>query len=483
MKRFEYDKNFKKVIQSAETSLGLDLNCVRVKCRPAAAIGGLAKTEKTEITLSHEAVSLPADQFEFIVAHELVHVAQKVRGASLDQVSLRRALNNKPNFVAAIEQEANELAVGILNGVSSRCSLADLPGRPAFWGELGHYYTTYYIMLAAGCDAQGARTRAFFSQVPDEVRQFDATCATRDYHEFAPNDHRYRFRDVAISAGTDAFEIPRATPKDQFQYNPVKIKTTNQLEDPVEYTVSVEDPVAKAKRRARDLTIIRGLHCLTGRSSSEETSFRIQTVQENWKNPVISGIALHALGDSFAHRKLFNEEVMYNSEIGHAHNVHEPDYLSQRPLIYLAYAKALYKIVASHTHTALPFEQTIRPTLERLLEVKGVKTRYVPTGGAYGTPTINRIDQTVKLSGEEADEAGIKILKDVLSRMGGYDPTRDPKEHRSNYSPENHSSIYWKEFAAKHNAIMKINGGADNVLASVYAAGETWAKRIAKVNV
>lgn len=79
MKRVVHENRFNEIVRIAEMSLGLDLNCLSLKWSPAAVLGGLAKTINTKITLSHEAVTLPAAVFEFIVAHELVHVAQKLR--------------------------------------------------------------------------------------------------------------------------------------------------------------------------------------------------------------------------------------------------------------------------------------------------------------------------------------------------------------------------------------------------------------------
>ena len=443
------------LVRAAERCLDQDFSEVRLDLQPATALGGLARTIGSTISLSHEAAHLPATSVDFILAHELAHVVQKRLGSRAKQAGLARPTHG--DHVAAIEREADAAAAAILSGSAMRCVLPDDPARPAHWGELGHYYTSYFVMLKAGVDPKKARVRAFFCQLPDQVWQFDATGATRDYNEAAPEDSDYGLKSYAVSAATWFADIKRATPNSAFVYQ-TQTRMTGDESGVYEIKVKVEDPVARAARLPRDLNVIRGLHCLTGGSSTLETEFRTNVLKQNWTDPVLSGLALHPFGDSFAHRTESDIKVMYGDDHGHLFDGHDPDYVSQRPENYIGYARALYEAIPAEGGKAkLPFAISVEPALRTICEIK------IPI--PEGIPGKRR---EMRLSGKGAEDKGLAKMKALLSQIEGYDPS---------YDPVREGAGYWSTFAVANKAILDEVGGAEAVRTKIMMAGMRWNAR------
>jgi hypothetical protein len=161
-----------------------------------------------------------------------------------------------------------------------------------YYGEAGHFYTAYLVALAVGFDDQTAFHIAFFTQMPDEVSELDAT-------------------HMALAS-----------------VEPVLL-----------------DDNADRAVRERDV-VQRGGHSLTGRPSAEERARRMAvTSGMNPASPEF-GLSVHALGDSFAHSTVADEGVMYNPVSGHlaqfVTDKYSPDYIALRPKLYLAYVHSLY---------------------------------------------------------------------------------------------------------------------------------------------
>jgi hypothetical protein len=116
-----------------------------------------------------------------------------------------------------------------------------------------------------------------------------------------------------------------------------------------------------------------GLHCLNGNLAAEETKWRLDTARDLQPGSSTLGLALHALGDSFAHRDTDNQNTintsgirMYPPPFGHCHldlghrdllwqNYKKPfdeagsrvDNPNQRPNIYLDYGSRLFDLLSA----------------------------------------------------------------------------------------------------------------------------------------
>jgi hypothetical protein len=225
-----------------------------------------------------------------LLVHELAHVVQQRLGITA------KASTSRAGRIAA-EIEADAAAWELLHGRRFACA-SPLPfGTLSAWGPAGHYYTVYYVLLAAGLADGNACRLAFFAQMPDQVKEFDAVVqGITQTAENASVDH------------------------------------------------SIADNLRKFDATLRCLNIQLGLHCLTGRNSSLETRIRRHVVLEGCKFESDIGLALHPFGDSFAHRKLDDEGKMYHWPYGHAFDGHETDYIHRRPNLYRNYVGELFDL-------------------------------------------------------------------------------------------------------------------------------------------
>ena len=215
-----------------------------------------------------------------ILGHELVHVEQARREPSV-RVTL------EPQRRAAAEREARAPGDGpVREG-----------GLVHYYGEAGHFYTAYLVAMAVGFDDTTAFRIAFYTQMPDEVSELDATHMALE----------------SIPQGLTGFPgMPSVRARDEVQ---------------------------------------RGGHALTGRPSAEERTRRIVTTSALDPSTMEFGLSVHALGDSFAHSTIADEGMMYQPVSGHlaqfVSDAHSPDYISLRPALYMAYVQALYRAFAA----------------------------------------------------------------------------------------------------------------------------------------
>jgi hypothetical protein len=259
------------LLVDAGRSLGMDLSDVifsevAAQCVPS---GVLAWAFRDRIFLSSAVRTLPEADRRQIVAHELAHVAQKRLPAC------------GRHSGADYEAEADAAGAAICAGQSFDVRRADPTDLPRFWGPAGHYYTCYFVMLAAGVRPVEARVRAFFCQMPDQVAEFDAAVA-------------------AVDAFTGAsFNSARPMHPYQGKFGGMHNKELK-LQD--------------------DAIVESGLHSLTGHSSAGEQTYREQRLREMFASDdhLGVGLALHAFGDSFAHVQFKNPSLMYKCGIGHA---------------------------------------------------------------------------------------------------------------------------------------------------------------------
>ena len=162
------------------------------------------------------------------------------------------------------------------------------PGTLAAWGPAGHYYTVYYVLLAAGLGDDNARRMAFFTQLSDQVYELDAVSVAGDM-----------INAISDQAPGDVDHSPGAA-------------------------------LERARGIQNVFDVQAGLHCLTGRGSRKETAARAHVVL-GCKVESDIGLALHPFGDSFAHRQLDDVKTMYRWKFGHAFDGHKADKIYELP--------------------------------------------------------------------------------------------------------------------------------------------------------
>jgi hypothetical protein len=230
-----------------------------------------------------------------LLAHECAHAVQQRRWRA----------GRPPCTTAAAEAEARAAARAWRLGGTRRIAGALDPREPAGWGEGGHYYTVYFAFLAAGVDHGEAQKAAFYTQLPDEVADLDAVRAGVGY--VVQKGEKAGFDDM----------LPRLA--EQYGYGP-----------------------AKARDPFQNLQVQQGLHSLTGERAELETLKRLAIALDQDTRTIDFGLALHAFGDSFAHRK---GEQMYAAPLGHGPDGHEPDLIGRpRASLYERYVRLLYDI-------------------------------------------------------------------------------------------------------------------------------------------
>ncbi len=203
-------------------------------------------------------------------------------------VQNRNALRHRQGCAspADLEGEAHRAAMACVLGQRFRCRLSDGAGVARAWGEAGHYYTVLYVMLAAGADPDLASGVAFLTQMPDQVTELDA-----------------------YSAGKNLF-------------------------------------FGADRKVDYDLVIQKGLHCLNGGDAGTETTRRRAVLVKYPFRSFEFCFGMHAFGDSYAHRMMNNQSVLYDAGAGHAFDKNKPDTVSERPDLYLKYVLDLFQTVA-----------------------------------------------------------------------------------------------------------------------------------------
>ena len=244
-----------------------------VVVRPSRAVdahfGGVAATVGQSILIGDGFYSLSPGWRERVLAHELAHVVQKRRsihgGASAAQ---------NARYRSRLEAEAHLAAIEAIGGGRAACRLPDVPSIPAAWGPAGHYWTCYYVMLAAGVDEGEAQERAFFCQMPDQVREFDVSSAGVDWLELdlgVPHGSPLAIRGLGQffpSIDPANASLRRATPM-----------TSHGLDTRLDLRADIDEQTpeglaeAMASRRM-DLDIAEGLHSLTAGAGGAELIYR-----------------------------------------------------------------------------------------------------------------------------------------------------------------------------------------------------------------
>lgn len=279
------------------------------------ALGSLAFAVADHICFGYD--SWNSASFRYLLAHELAHVAQKRRG----WLASRRVSEDQ------LEKEACAGAMAALCGRPAPFLSPDACVGPRLYGPAGHFYTSFWASLAAGFDLQAAKRIAFYTQMPDQVKELDATAAGLS---------------MAASAGTMASSFIPSGPDEDGDSIAAKTAANRQASQNMMMQTIVQE----------------GLHALTGKAAEVETSFRagkLKDVLDQHKcgEPILLriGLAVHAYGDSFAHRDIRTGTFMYSPGAGHAvellgpNDPHSPDNLNLRQDLYCRYGQSLYGLL------------------------------------------------------------------------------------------------------------------------------------------
>ncbi len=299
--------------------LGLDEGAARLCVHPI----GAEPAAWSEPGVVHIRPTTPADRFwrqgglgRLILAHEAAHLAQFATSTRRDSPT------------AALEREADAIAIRLVQGVQARVRLSAAAGR-LHWNRVGHYYTTYLIGLMAGAPEALAQRWAFMSQVSDLVSELDATIQAEVQETLIGSDPFATVCERKLAA------------------NPSPGVRTQ------DYEV------------CRD--VIEGLHCLTGAPVGDERRRRMTNAM-NASGPLELGVSLHALGDAWAH---YSFGTMYNHTYGHMLEMHRPDSISQHIGPYIDYIRHLLQVLTVKTsYTPIP-KEVWRPTVEELVDDLG----------------------------------------------------------------------------------------------------------------
>jgi hypothetical protein len=307
----------------------------------------------------------PADDLvgQFLLAHEMAHVLQ-VRAAK------NGARNRPAGSICQIEAEASLAALAFVAGLPC-CALSAAPPDATYtWGPVGHFYTVYYIALAAGFVGDDAFKLAFYTQLCDQLWELDAVDVignwlTRYYElkeeaSFLRNESRGNPWFSGGYVRRRSYELQNVAPPGMHYWSRESWlqrygKTTRDyMIYPLDYAVAIQ----------------RGLHCLTGDDSKSETQRRKERLEAgNISKPAIYGLHIHAFGDSFAHRRIGDEGCLYSTGLGHAvegvnvvygnemaklYHLTKNSFMSwatwvdniaNRPWLYIDYGEGLYEVL------------------------------------------------------------------------------------------------------------------------------------------
>lgn len=293
----------------AERCFGVDFAAVRLERGTAArreteALGSIACAVEGRILLHPEARITAS-----VLAHELAHLAQP----------------RADNTDADAEAEAHRGAAALLAGRRMTLRAGVRRGAALGWNEPGHYYTVYVLALAAGFPADLAYRVALYCQLPDFAAEFDAGVAGVPQVREIPV--------VGQIARVGAFIAP------------VVGKVNSSVDALGRFAAQADDPALFHLAPEMLPHIQRGLHAFTGRLGGVETKFRcgiIERLTPAGMEVVDYGLALHALGDSFAHRN--GEGEMCQIPFGHAAQGPDIDDIGPNSAkVYLSYVTTLHE--------------------------------------------------------------------------------------------------------------------------------------------
>jgi RHS repeat-associated protein len=328
--------------------------------------------------------------------------------------------------------------IGIEDGLNlyryARNNPVRIEDPTGMYGEAGHFYTVYYVSLAAGFDHETAFRNAFYAQLPDEVEELDAVSVQKDV--VAANANPISQVDSLLEgASSYLWDAQRAILHEASggQYDPGPSSPGDQQ---LEF----------AHLSARRDNIQKGLHVLTGESSAAERRFRSSEVSRQTPGTLEFGLNLHAFGDSYAHSQIDNPGTLYETGWGHAAELlnlrdgHAPDIIPNRRALYQEYVTNLYtalrtEAVAQGLSERMSLQQTLQFASNVGEDVHYTETLYSQARNI----TIERTRQPTE--GEQIS----RIRQMTQNRMG---------VAMRSFAPETHDTSSWSSFAPSHTDLL-----------------------------
>lgn len=334
----------------------------------------LAFAAPEAIFLSESLTALGNVETTLVLAHEFAHIVQKQRGQTLRAHAMK-----SPTTDAAFEQEADRAAFAFLMGRERPELSADMSNVTRAWGPAGHFYTVYWVARVADVPDADAEQLAFYAQMPDQVCDLDA-------------------KKAGMAWGVSAFI-------------PGKIRN-KALGDENRFDSYIYQIQA-------------GLHCLDGRDAAAESKRRVTNLRKVSSDLFLKfsfGLGLHALGDSYAHRR--NSGSMFIAPAGHAgagNSLYERiiklgteiDNINEHSALYGEYCQQMFPVIAER------FRATT--SADDLFRLK-VKIAHHATDAAS----------------EPEEEGQIAKIKSFF------------RDRKSDYSPEDEDPVYWEQFRMRH---------------------------------
>jgi hypothetical protein len=373
-----------------ERGFGEDFESVTLSHRPDAWFpgGALACTVGEQIFVNGSRYRHGSALGRRVLAHELAHVVQKRRGRGLKETA------SSPGSRWELEAEADAASACVVSGGRFACERADEPEIARFWGPLGHYYTVYFVLLAAGVDDTTSQMMAYYAQIPDLVEELDAKAFAYDTLD-ADVSEVIKSGSKIIKAASKLVvpgvkilvEIAAMLEVSYLElvlflimYKTLGDDFADQLDTEIERyekvkRMTVEEKRGLAKRIAINTATLKeiqiGLHCLSGGPSDAEVKKRTAILKDLDVGSFDFGLALHAFGDAFAHQRLDDEKTMYSGPTGHAfssfsltHFGEAPDFIYKRPELYIKYGGALFDIIKSKGYKSAMDEKTLKKRLQ-----------------------------------------------------------------------------------------------------------------------
>jgi hypothetical protein len=356
----------------------------------------LAFAAADRIFISDRVAAFEQGQITAVLTHEFAHIVQKRRGQTA-------GAGWTP--VSVLEEEADRAACAFLTGGACPELSAD-PARAArAWGPAGHFYTAYWVARLAGISDEVAEKIAFYTQVPDQVKELDASTVGKAWAQTAPCPDPWRGKvPDAVGYMAVAVGVPAAlcTAPPVFHAAP-------------QNGAGFDSFVYKIQA---------GLHCLNGKDSKGESIRRESILRKIPQDSFLTfsfGLGVHAFGDSFAHRR--DDGRNFIAPAGHAlagETTYERivkygtaiDNINEHADRYSEYCTRLFGVMAERFNPALSASER--------------------------SETRPALGQKIALAIAPLEESG------QIAVMQGFYPDR-----KSSYPPEDECA-FWDEFRRRH---------------------------------
>ncbi|NSL86281.1 insecticidal toxin complex protein [Chitinophaga sp. Mgbs1] len=293
------------------------------------------------------------------------------------------------------------------------------------YGEAGHYYTVLFISLAAGFDNETSFKNAFYAQMPDEIESLDA------------------IEQQKSKVGMDLMTILNSKSKDK------------------------TDAIAE-----RDL-VHRGLHTLTGGDTSASRDLTRKALESAKPGSLEFGFLLHRFGDTYAHSRMRNESILYDTGAGHLGDMHDPDLINKRPELYVQYVNDLFSTLSKVSGKPRMSKEEVNELVLRVSKIRfeHLVTRRVGLDGSLHNKEVN--NKATEAEQRRMLREGIKELLLRNSSQKSDTPSKLNVDEILSYFPEDEDGLSYDKYKPKYSKFMQgvemphINQAAHNTAKSV----------------